>query len=40
VLGAPELGRLVVGGTADVVVLDDALHVVRTLVAGETRVAS
>jgi N-acetylglucosamine-6-phosphate deacetylase len=39
VLGVPGLGRLAVGGPADVVVLDDALQVVRTLVGGETRVA-
>jgi N-acetylglucosamine-6-phosphate deacetylase len=39
VLGAPGLGRLLPGGTADIVVLDDALEVVRTLVGGETLVA-
>jgi len=39
VLGDPTLGRLVPGGPADVVVLDDALEVVRTLVGGETLVA-
>jgi N-acetylglucosamine-6-phosphate deacetylase len=39
VLGMPDLGRLVPGGPADIVVLDDALEVVRTLVGGETRVA-
>ena len=39
VLGDPTLGRLVPGSPADVVVLDDALEVVRTLVGGETLVA-
>ena len=39
VLGDPTLGRLAPGGPADVVVLDDALEVVRTLVGGETLVA-
>jgi N-acetylglucosamine-6-phosphate deacetylase len=39
VLGASGIGRLVPGGPADIVVLDDALEVVRTLVGGETRVA-
>jgi N-acetylglucosamine-6-phosphate deacetylase len=39
VLGDPSLGRLAPGGRADVVVLDDNLEVVRTLVGGETRVA-
>ena len=38
-LGDPRLGRLDVGGPADLVVLDDALEVVRTIVGGETRVA-
>ncbi len=38
-LGASGIGRLVPGGPADIVVLDDALEVVRTLVGGETRVA-
>ena len=38
-LGDPRLGRLDVGGRADLVVLDDALEVVRTIVGGETRVA-
>jgi N-acetylglucosamine-6-phosphate deacetylase len=38
-LGEPELGRLEVGLPADVVVLDDSLQIVRTIVAGETRVA-
>ncbi len=33
--GRPELGRLSVGAPADVVVLDDDLAVLRTLVAGE-----
>ena len=39
ILGEPGLGRLVPGGPADLVVLDDALAVVRTLVGGETLVA-
>jgi len=39
VLGDTSLGRLAPGGRADIVVLDDALEVVRTLVGGETRVA-
>ena len=39
VLGASGLGRLLPGGTADIVVLDEALEVVRTLVGGETLVA-
>ncbi|MCZ7587845.1 MAG: N-acetylglucosamine-6-phosphate deacetylase [Gaiella sp.] len=39
ILGDPRLGRLAPGARADVVVLDDALAVVRTLVGGETRVA-
>ena len=39
ILGLPGLGRLVPGGPADVVVLDDALEVVRTVVGGETLVA-
>ena len=39
VLGAPDLGRITLGGPADIVVLDDALQVVRALVGGETRVA-
>jgi N-acetylglucosamine-6-phosphate deacetylase len=33
-LGNPDLGRLVEGGVADVVVLDEELRVVRTLVGG------
>ena len=40
ILGLPGLGRLIPGGPADVVVLDDALDVVRTVVGGETLVAS
>jgi N-acetylglucosamine-6-phosphate deacetylase len=36
-LGETTLGRLEVGLPADVVVLDDSLEVVRSLVAGETR---
>jgi N-acetylglucosamine-6-phosphate deacetylase len=39
VLGLPDVGHLTPGGPADVVVLDDALEVVRTVVGGETRVA-
>jgi N-acetylglucosamine-6-phosphate deacetylase len=39
ILGDPVLGRIAVGGPADIVVLDDALEVVRTLVGGETLVA-
>jgi N-acetylglucosamine-6-phosphate deacetylase len=39
ILGDPLIGRIAVGGPADIVVLDDALEVVRTLVGGETRVA-
>ena len=39
VIGAPELGRLAVGGRADVVVLDDRLELRRVLVGGEERVA-
>jgi len=38
-LGDPTVGRLAPGGPADVVVLDDALEVVRTLVGGESLVA-
>ena len=36
-LGSSNHGRLAPGAPADVIVLDDALQVVRTLVAGETR---
>jgi N-acetylglucosamine-6-phosphate deacetylase len=39
ILGLEDVGRLVPGGPADVVVLDDELDVVRTIVGGETRVA-
>ena len=39
VIAEPLLGRIAVGGVADVVVLDDDLEVVRTVVGGETRVA-
>ena len=39
ILGDARLGRIALGGLADIVVLDDALEVVRTLVGGETRVA-
>lgn len=38
-IGEPWLGRIAMGGVADVVVLDDDLEVVRTVVGGETRVA-
>ena len=38
ILGLPQLGRLAPGGPADVVVLDDSLEVVRTLVGEEARV--
>jgi hypothetical protein len=34
VIRRPDLGRLTPGGIADVVVLDDALRPVRTLVGG------
>ena len=33
--GRPDLGRIAVGGPADVAVLDDDLRVIRTLVGGE-----
>ena len=36
-LGIPDVGRLVPGARADVIVLDQSLEVVRTLVAGVTR---
>ena len=39
VLGLADVGHLTPGGPADVVVLDDALEVVRALVGGEERVA-
>jgi N-acetylglucosamine-6-phosphate deacetylase len=39
VLGLTDVGYLTPGGRADVVVLDDSLEVVRTVVGGETRVA-
>jgi N-acetylglucosamine-6-phosphate deacetylase len=39
VLGMPDLGRLVPGGPADVVVVDDRLEVVRAIVGDETRIA-
>jgi N-acetylglucosamine-6-phosphate deacetylase len=39
VLGRTDLGRLVPGGPADVVVFDDGLEVVQTIVGGETLVA-
>ena len=38
ILGLPQLGRLAPGGPADIVVLDDSLEVVRTLVGEEARV--
>jgi N-acetylglucosamine-6-phosphate deacetylase len=40
VLGLDDVGRIAVGGRADVVVLDDRLEIVRVLAAGEERVAS
>jgi N-acetylglucosamine-6-phosphate deacetylase len=40
VLGSSTAGRLVPGGPADVVVLDDELRVERVLVEGETRVSA
>jgi N-acetylglucosamine-6-phosphate deacetylase len=39
VLGLTEVGRLVPGGPADVVVIDDGLEVLQTIVGGETLVA-
>jgi N-acetylglucosamine-6-phosphate deacetylase len=39
VLGRIDIGRLEPGGPADVVVLDDGLEVVQTIVGGETLVA-
>ncbi len=39
VLGRVDIGRLVPGGPADVVVIDDGLEVVQTIVGGETLVA-
>ena len=36
----PDLGRLLVGHAADVVVVDDRLEIQRVLVAGNTRVAA
>ena len=39
VLGRADIGRLVPGGPADVVVIDDGLEVVQTIVGGETLVA-
>jgi N-acetylglucosamine-6-phosphate deacetylase len=38
-LGRPDLGVLRPGATADITVLDDELHVVRTIVAGAERFA-
>lgn len=39
ILGLRDVGQLRPGGPADIVVIDDALEVVRTIVGGETRVA-
>ena len=39
ILGIPHLGRLFLGGPADVTVIDDRLEVIRAIVGGETRVA-
>lgn len=39
ILGLGDVGDLRPGGRADIVVIDDALEVVRTIVGGETRVA-
>ena len=39
ILGLGDVGRLTPGGHADIVVLDDGLEVVRTIVGGQTRVA-
>ncbi len=39
VIGRSDVGRLTVGGPADVVVLDDGLEILRVLVRGEERVA-
>jgi len=38
IMGLPELGEIRPGGPADIVVLDDELQVVRTIVGEETRV--
>ena len=40
VLGLPEVGRLLPGGPADVVVVDDNLQIARVLVAGQERVVA
>nr|MBA3820864.1 amidohydrolase family protein [Deltaproteobacteria bacterium] len=40
IAGVPELGRLVVGEPADVLVLDDRLEVVRVLPASASRIAN
>jgi N-acetylglucosamine-6-phosphate deacetylase len=40
VIGATSVGRLSVGSSADLVVLDDRLEILRVVVAGETRVAA
>jgi N-acetylglucosamine-6-phosphate deacetylase len=40
VLGRTDVGRLSLGGSADVVVLDDRLEIARVLVRGEERVAT
>ncbi len=39
VLGRIDVGRLVPGSAADIVVFDDGLEVVQTIVGGETLVA-
>jgi N-acetylglucosamine-6-phosphate deacetylase len=40
VLGRTDVGRISVGGRADVVVLDDNLEVETVLVGGEARVVA
>ena len=35
VIGRSDVGRLTVGGAADIVVLDDQLEILRVLVRGE-----
>ena len=35
IIGRSDVGRLTVGGSADVVVLDDNLEIIRVLVRGE-----
>jgi N-acetylglucosamine-6-phosphate deacetylase len=39
ILGLRQVGELTPGAPADIVVLDDSLEVVRTIVGGQTRVA-